>query len=112
MHKSERIFWTHEELQAMIPKIEDRLDEAEAKAKEEGCTLKPLPSLTEEECKDYLFRLLDAASARTLTLDECYLHGQILAQFEQAVIARCLGKKGRYYVISEDNIMEVMSKHG
>lgn len=109
MHKDERIPWTHNELQSMIPKIEARLEEAEAEAKEEGTTLKPLPPLTEQECLEYFWRLMDSASQRPLTLEECGLHGQLLSQFQQSVMARCLGKKGRYYVISEDNVLEMMS---
>lgn len=109
MHKEERIPWTHEELQAMLPRVEAQLEKAEEEAKAEGATLKPLPPLTEEECKQYFWRLMDSAADRPLTLDECGLHGQLLAQYEQAVMARCLGKKGRYYVISEDNVLEMMS---
>lgn len=109
MHKDERIPWTHEELQAMLPKVEAQLEQAEAEAKEEGAILKPLPPMTVEECKEYFWRLMDSAAERPLTLDECGLHGQLLAQYEQAVMARFLGKKGRYYVISEDNVLEMMS---
>jgi|SRR5581483_2922087 len=92
--------YTHEELQSLVPKIKEELEQLEA---EEG-PVKPIPPLAKEECIDYLFRIISAASDRPLTRSECFLFGQVLAQFEQSVIAETLGKKGRYYVLPEEVI--------
>lgn len=92
-----RVPWTREELQTLIPKLEKQLAEAEAEHEEE---IKPLPLLNKEECLDYFYRLMDIAAERPLTKRECFMHGQLLAVFEQQVMAQILCKNpGRYYVI-------------
>lgn len=44
------------------------------------------------------------ATMRMLTEAEAFIGGQLLAQFQHATRATMLGKKGRYYVISEEEI--------
>ena len=101
-----RIPWTHEELQAMIPKVAAELQEIESQ--QPG--IKPIPPLAKQECMEYLYGLLDIASRRALTKEECCLLCQLMAQFEQAILAERLGKKGRFYVIPEDEIMKLARK--
>jgi hypothetical protein len=38
------------------------------------------------------------------------MSGQLLACFEQAIRAEMLGKKGRYFVMSEDQINGMMAE--
>ena len=100
-----RIPWTREELQALVPKLEANLKRTEEDMdlffEEE---IKPVPPMTENECFALLMGLMDQAHQRPLTRKECFLHGQILAQYRMAVAATVMGKKGRYYVIPEDAI--------
>lgn len=105
---SHRIPWTREQLNEMIPKLDALLAEAEASQEEE---VKPMPPMTYDECFDFLLRLMDAAGERPLTQRECFMHGQLLAVFEQQVIAKTLGfKQGRYYVIPEEKLNELLKE--
>jgi len=103
---AKRFPYTRAQLDAMIPKIEAQLKEEEAYAEEAG-TINGMPPMTKEECVDYLGRLVDVGKERLLTRKECFMHGQLLAVFEQAIMAEMLGKKGRYFVISEDQIAKL-----
>ena len=96
--------WTQEELEQLIPKLEAQMRSVE----EEHENIKPVPPLTEQECIDYLCRLVEIGTQRILTDSEVFLHGQLLAQFRQSVIASTLHKRGRYYVIHEDEIKAQM----
>ncbi len=95
--------WTHEELEALIPIIDQKL-----KIIEED--FKPLPPLTKEECLEYFTRFYNIANTRALALHETFLMGQLLSCFEHAIKAEMLGKKGRYIVMSEDEINERMKE--
>jgi hypothetical protein len=110
----DRVPWTFDDLEYLIPKLEKDLDDAEEEQKKEQLPgqeeVKPLPPMTEGECIEYFNRLLDAAGTRALTARECFLHGQLLAQFKQASIAAALGKKGRFYVISENDIAQMLQR--
>ena len=101
-----RIPWTREELNALIPKIAQDLDKIEI---DQGGNIKPLPPMTLAECGDLFSRLLDIAATRTLTNDECFMHGQLLSCYRHAVQAEMLGRKGRYFVVSEDEITSLMA---
>lgn len=68
---------------------------------------KPLPPLTKDESVGYMWKLLDIASEMPLNKQQCFLFGQLLCQYEMAIIAESLGKKGRFYVIPEDKIKEI-----
>ena len=99
-----RMPWTQEELDAFLPKLKKEIEQAEADYED----VKPLPPMTVEECADYLLRLIDRAKTRTLNESECFFHGQLLSVFQQAVRAETLGKKGRFFVISEADINRMM----
>lgn len=103
----DRTPWTHDELQKLIPQLE-----AELKAEEDECDfeLKPLPKLSQQECLDYFNRLMDTASERPLTNQECGLHGQLLCVFRQTVMAEMLGqgKDKRFMVVSEDDVARIL----
>lgn len=100
--------WTHEELKALLPVMREELGRLEAEiAEEDGAEVRAVPPSTKEECLDYLSRLMQIAMTRPLERREVTLHDQLLAQFEQAILAERLGKKGRYYCIPEDKIMEL-----
>jgi len=92
--------WTHEEIRAMMRKLDASLKRAEA----EEPHARPLPPMTEEECREAMFGLLDVAAGRVLTHPERFLFGQLLSQYRQAVQASMLGRRGRYYVMSEEDI--------
>lgn len=98
--------WTREELNELIVNIEKAADKIEDEEAEFGNDIKPVPPLTKQEALDYLNSIIDIGSNRILTRQECFIHGQLLAQFEQSIIAEHLGKKGRYYVIPEEKVME------
>ena len=104
-----RVPWTHKELQELIPEMEKRLEETEAEQEEE---VKPLPPMSVEECKTLLYRLMEYASERPLTARERFLHGQLLAQFQQAVMAEMLTKVkgGRFYCISEEMVQAELKR--
>lgn len=103
----DRIPWTHEELQGLIPKLDKKLSEVEAEQEEE---IKPLPPMTTTECLDFFWRFMDIAAERPLTQRECFIHGQLLAIYQQAVLAESMGKKGRYYVIPEESIAKLVKE--
>jgi hypothetical protein len=71
--------------------------------------IRPLPPLDEEESRAYIDGILDLAGERALTTDECFLMGQLMAAYCMAIEARMLGRKGRYYMISEAD-MEALKK--
>ena len=102
--------WTLKELQEKIPilrhVVKSRLEEDERQG-----DVKPLPPMTQEEVMELLLGLLDIASERPLTTDECFLHGQLLQQYKQAILATALGKKGRYYVVSEEDLRKQIGRH-
>jgi hypothetical protein len=94
--------WTRAELNQLLPKIEASIAEIAATQEE---PVKGLPPLTSQECLDLFFRILDIAATRPLTQRECFIHGQLLAQYKGAIIAETLGKPGRYYVVSEEEVI-------
>lgn len=104
-----RVAWTREELQALIPVVEKRLEAAEAEQAEE---VRGLPPMTPDECLEYFWRLMDAAAVRPLSQRECFLHGQLLSNFRMAVFAEARGYKGRFYVIQEEQIAGLLASNG
>ncbi len=96
-----RSAWTHEELDAMVKTTREIVEQTEAEIPD----ARPLPPLTEDEARVLLLALIEMAGERPLTRAECFLHGQLLAQFRMAILAQKLGRpSGRYYVISEADI--------
>jgi hypothetical protein len=100
---TKRISWTLQELEQLLPKLDKELSKIEAVEEEE---VKPLLFMDKQECMDYFFRLMNIAAIRPLTSRECFIHGQLLCVFEMSVMAEALGKKGHYFVIHEDEILE------
>ena len=84
-------------------RLQERIDRTEA----EHPDVRPLPPMTLNEAKELLLAVAEAATARPLTDDEGFLHGQLVAAFGMAVRAETLGRPGRYYVISEEDIARV-----
>lgn len=96
--------WTHEQINEFLPQLKADL------AKEEAANpnMRPLPPMTVEECKNLFFRLINIVSTRSLTHEECCIMGQLLAVFQGAVRAETLGHKGRFFVLSEEDINRMM----
>lgn len=101
-----RVPWTREELRRLIPAVERQLAEIEATQEE----VRPMPPMTREEAAALIHNLLDAALTRPLTQRECFLHGQLLAVFGQACWAEALGHKGRFYVIPESMVQQLVDE--
>lgn len=108
-----RVPWTREDLEYLIPKIERELTETEEEQRKLQLPgqeeVKPLPPMTSGECLEYFCRLMDSSVERPLTARERFLHDSLLAQFKQASVAEALGKKGRYYLIDEQDIMHILN---
>jgi hypothetical protein len=94
--------WTPEELKAETTMIDRRLKETE----HEYPGARPVPPMTVDECKEHFFGLMGIAAEQPLTRDQCFLHGQLLSVLISAVRAEMLGKKGRYFVLSEEDIAQ------
>jgi hypothetical protein len=95
---------THDEVEALIPILEEDLAAIEAEHED----ARPLPAMTAEESKGRLLRLIGVATTRPLTRSEDFLCGQLLACYAMAIRAEMLGKKGRYFVVSEDDIADLL----
>lgn len=105
-----RLPWTRDELETLLPKLKQELADIEAAEPHE---IRPLPPMTREECQDYFNRLMDTAAERPLTSAECFIHGQLLCNYQHAILAESFGKKGRFFVISEEEINQlVKEQHG
>lgn len=89
--------WTYEELQQMLGTVTKQIEISEA----ENPNARPVLPLSEEEAFGLIFKLVGLAEARALTGDEVFLFGQLIANYRMSVEARMLGRKGRYFVISE-----------
>jgi hypothetical protein len=92
--------YTHEELQQMLGVVHTRL----AALEQAYAAARPVPPMKVTETLDYLNALIDRAGTRALTPDEQFLMGQLHQQLRQAVIAYTLGYRGRYYVVSEEEL--------
>ncbi len=100
--------YTREKLDVLIPKLEGLLSDAETRARDDGTgEITGMPPMTRSEAMDFLHRLMELAHQRPLTLAECFMHGQLMNVFEQAIRAEMLGKKGRYFVVSEEQLSQL-----
>lgn len=106
--QSSRMPWTNEQIQALVPILDDEMREIESEC--EG--IRPLPAMLLDEARDLVLRFIHQAESRQLTNFEATIMGQLLSVFEQAVRADMLGKKGRYFVISEDDVTKMMEEKG
>jgi len=102
-----RVPWTRQEIESLIPKIDRQLAEMEAGETE---PVNPLPPMTPAECLELFSRLMDAAAKGPLSGRECFLHGQLLCIYRQACLAEAFGKKGRFYVVSEQQIQNLLDE--
>lgn len=101
--------WTHEELRELRREIENSLHETER----EYPDIRPLPAMEEAEAKELLKSFITVAEERRLTQSEGFMMGQLLSAFTMAVEARMLGKKkGRYMVISEEQLRSMQKEKG
>lgn len=96
--------WTMDELRDALPRLRASIEEAEKDYPE----ARALPPMNIGECKEMFERLLGIAAERALTLEECFLSGQLLSQFQQASWAEALGYKGRHYVVTDDKIEAIV----
>ncbi len=97
--------YTFAELKKLIPKLDKKLEEDQLEFNAKG-----LPPMNVEDCKELFYGLMDIAHHRPLKKNECFLHGQLLAAFEQAVMAQMLKKNNeRYYVVSETQIQKMFN---
>src|SRR5262245_32400110 len=95
---------TYEELRELIPvkKIRERVEKFEA----DHPGAQGLAPMTRAEAVELLEDLFDLATQRALTDAEAVKAGQLLAIFEMASRAEMLELKGRYFVISERQVLE------
>jgi hypothetical protein len=101
-----RIPYTYEELAAMKRNLDESIEQAER----EYPNARPLPPMTRLEAEDLIMRWIDTAVTRQLTADEAGLMGQLLACYRMGIQAEMLGKKGRYFVLSEAEIERLAKK--
>lgn len=101
--------YTREEIDRMLPAFDGSEDPRLAEIQAEHPDARPLPPLSVQECQGYFYRLAELASRRPWTLRECFLHGQLLSVFQQAVRAETLGYTGRFFVLSEDDLRRAAS---
>jgi hypothetical protein len=100
--------WTLDEVREFLPVLKQRVEEHEAMDE----NIRPLPPMNGEECEEMFFRISELALERPLTLAEHCLLGQVMANYRFAIRAETLGKKGRYFVLSEDDITKMMQSDG
>ncbi len=94
--------WTREELDAVLPPLKQQLQEMEDQEEQ----LRFILPMTLDESREFFLRFLVLAEERQLSRQECILFGQWLAVYESAIRADMLRKKGRYMVLSEDEIRD------
>jgi len=100
--------YTYEELADMKRHLEQSIAQTERQHPE----ARPLPPLREDEAKDLLLALSDTAATRLLTDAECFLIGQLVACYRQAIEARMLlGRNGRYFVISQADLEKLTGRN-
>lgn len=99
--------WSVEEIERVAPKIRADLKKYEL----ENPDVKLLPPMTVEEATDFFLRYLNTATERPLTTAETLILSQLLSCYKQAVRAETMGKKGRYIVLSEDDINSMMAAY-
>lgn len=103
-----RLPFTRDELNVLIPKLDQHLQDMEDA---EPFDVQPIGCLTLEECHEYFGRLLDAAAVGPLSRQQCFLHGQLLCVFKNACRAEMLKKPGRYFVVSEEDLLKLQREH-
>jgi hypothetical protein len=97
--------YTYEELAELKHQLSSKI-----KSYERETQSRPLPPMEEEEALVLLTCFIDTATERLLTGDEAGMMGQLLATHKMAVEARMLGKKGRYFVVSQADVERLAKK--
>lgn len=103
--------YTLDQLREHLPELSNKLKKEIEEIEEEDERIRPLPPMTTDECLELLFRLVEIAKIRTFDCFESTLFGQLLANYRMAVQAETLGKRGRYYVMSEEDIQKIVAPH-
>ena len=103
-----RVPYSLDELRARIPSLKGKIEAHERDEASLGNDVRPCGPLTVAEARDLLLDLAGLAEERPLTRSELHLHGQLLCVYEQAVRAEMLGKKGRYFVIPESSLRNLL----
>lgn len=98
--------WTHEELQALLPKLKQEMADIEVNEPH----IRPLPPMSLDEVMNYFDSLMDIAAERPLKPEECCIHGQLLCNYRHAIRAELLGKRGRYFVVGEEEIDKLVKE--
>ena len=116
MSEMARLPWRRDDLDALLPPI-GAIDEWMAAYEAEHCDVRWLPVLSSPQCRDYLARLMVLATTRPLSPAEGeFLHGQLLARFEQA-ISRETSLRPRDYLVDpveeeDEEMIEEMREGG
>jgi len=103
--------YSFEELRRVIPSLKHDIESMEREEAALGNIARPCGPLTLAEAREFLLDLVGAAESRPLTRAEVFLHGQLLCVYEQAVRAEMLGKSGRYFVIPEAALQDLIKSH-
>lgn len=102
--------YTLDELWALLPAIHAHLAQDLADVEVENPNARPLPIMSREECEEAFNRLMQLASERALTNAECFLQGQLLANYRLVVRSETLGYKGRYWTLSESDLQRLAAE--
>lgn len=95
---------TYEDLRAMVPKIEARLESFGAQTEAEGFTAQGLAPMTPDEALELLADLGQVARDRPWTAQELFHFEQLLSVYRMAVQAFTLGYKGRWFTMLKDSL--------
>jgi len=103
---SERAPYTMDELAALLPQIQERIQRVEELHPE----ARGLPALSVDEATELIFRMIEHAREYLLTGPECFLFGQLINQLVQAARAEVLTGTtgGHYYVFREEDINRIL----
>ncbi len=97
---------TREEMRLLVPKLEANCEKDEA----EFAGIQPLPMMTVEEAREFIYRIMTTAHERKLESHECGMLGQLLCSYEIAIRSETLRFKGRWICMSEDGIREIVER--
>ena len=98
--------YSHQELADMNASLKAQIEQTE----QEHPEVRALPPMSEPEARELLMSWIATARHRQITEGEAFLMEQLLSAFGMACRAEVLGYKGRYYVISEDRLIELTSR--
>jgi hypothetical protein len=102
--------YTKEELKTLIPKVKKKIVERMEELSQDVPDIRPLPIMDEKECLQMFSDLMDLAAERPLTIEECFLHGQLIHVFRNAIRSETLKLEGKYWVVSEKDIRDAQQR--